>query len=76
MGMHAFLKNILRLTNSLLLVLGLFMGLFSLYLMLQFRKERRASEAGGVLRARAQLVVASPPTPPRVCNSTRPGGTR
>jgi len=46
MGMHAFLKNILKLTNSLLLVLGLFMGLFSLYLTLQFRKERRATEAG------------------------------
>jgi|AntAceMinimDraft_5_1070358.scaffolds.fasta_scaffold64050_2 hypothetical protein len=43
--MQSFLKNVLKLSNALLLLLGLFMSLFSLYLLLRFKKETREKEA-------------------------------
>lgn len=45
MGMHSFLKNVLKFTNAVLLLLGLFMSLFSLYLLLRFKKEVKEKEA-------------------------------
>ena len=55
MGMHSFLKNVLKFTNAVLLVLGLFMSLFSLYLLLRFKKEVKEKEA---------LSPVFPPPPP------------
>eukprot|EP00740_Mantoniella_antarctica_P008800 CAMPEP_0181372486 /NCGR_PEP_ID=MMETSP1106-20121128/14759_1 /TAXON_ID=81844 /ORGANISM="Mantoniella antarctica, Strain SL-175" /LENGTH=209 /DNA_ID=CAMNT_0023489897 /DNA_START=143 /DNA_END=769 /DNA_ORIENTATION=+ len=45
MGMQSFLKNVLKLSNAVLLLLGLIMSLFSLYLLLRFKKETREKEA-------------------------------
>jgi len=55
MGVHHFVKNLLKFTNAILLVLGLFMGIFSLYLLLQFKKEERARE---------EVDSPVPPPPP------------
>lgn len=60
-SIQSFLRLVLQVTNGCLLVLGLVLGLSSLFLLLQFEKERREADP---VSAPPPPVLPGTPAPP------------
>jgi len=60
---YHFLKNTLKFTNALLLLLGLVASIFSLYLLLEFRKQERTKEEMESPPPPAPTGISPPPSP-------------